>query len=227
METLDGSEFTLTMLATLAQEESTNMSKRVKFGKAQNALKGKVPNQCYGYIKTIGDYFHLQINETEADIVREIFDLYVNQGEGALIISKRLNARGLTSARGVPWSTTAVSRLLKNKLYAGYVVNGKSEITDFIEKTRRTKDETEWVEVERPELRIIPLELWEKAQSVNAANNLGLKKTVHKKAQQLPSVQHTDHLSGLWAFVLAFQDRAQKLYKNLVSISASSSLLPI
>ena len=73
METLDGSEFTLTMLATLAQEESANMSKRVKFGKAQNALKGKVPNQCYGYIKTIGDYFHLQINETEADIVREIF----------------------------------------------------------------------------------------------------------------------------------------------------------
>lgn len=181
METLDGSEFMLTMLAALAQEESANMSKRVKFGKQVNAKKGKVPNLCYGYIKTKGDYFNLQINEDEAEVVREIFDLYVNKGYGSHLISKELNSRGLKSLRGVAWSTTAVSRILKNKLYAGYVTNGKSEVSDFIEKTRRQKDEDEWIEVERPDLQIIPLELWQKAQNINEYNNSGLTTTLHKK----------------------------------------------
>lgn len=181
MESLDGSEFMLTMLAAMAQEESANMSKRVKFGKKINAEKGRVPNLCYGYIKTKGDYFNLQINDEEAEIVREIFDLYVDQGYGSHKIARLLNDRDLTSLRGVPWSTTAVSRILKNKLYAGYVVNGKSEVKDFIEKTRRKKDEGEWIEIHRPELQIIPLEIWEKAQNVNKSNNNGLETTVHKK----------------------------------------------
>lgn len=181
METLDGSEFMLTMLAALAQEESANMSKRVKFGKKINAEKGKVPNVCFGYIKTKGDYFNLQINEQEAEIVREIFELYVNQGYGTHKISKILNERGLTSLRGVKWSTTAISRILKNKLYAGYVVNNVTEVKDFIEKTRRKKDESEWIETERPDFAIIPLELWEKAQKVNEYNNSDLTTTLHKK----------------------------------------------
>lgn len=181
MESLDGSEFMLTLLAAMAQEESANMSKRVKFGKKINAEKGRVPNLCYGYIKTKGDYFNLKINEEESDIVREIFDLYVNQGYGSHKIAKLLNDRGLKSLRSVPWSTTAVSRLLKNKIYAGYIINGKSEVSDFIEKTRRKKDEGEWIEIHRPELQIVPLEIWEKAQNVNETNNSSLKATIHKK----------------------------------------------
>ncbi|MDE6784309.1 MAG: recombinase family protein, partial [Ruminococcus sp.] len=181
MNTIEGNELTLTMLAAIAQEESANMSKRVKFGKRINAEKGKVPNSCYGYIKTKGDYFNLQINESEAEVVREIFDLYVNKGYGTHKISKVLNDRGLTSLRGVAWSTTAVSRLLKNKIYAGYVINGRTEVKNFIEKTRRIKDESEWFEVEKPDLRIIPLELWEKAQNINKSNNIGLETTIHQK----------------------------------------------
>ena len=181
MQTNESSEVILSIFGALAQEESANTSKRVKFGKRINAENGKVPNFCYGYIKTKGDYFNLQINEQEAEIVREIFDLYVNQGYGTHKISKILNARGLKSLRGVNWTTTAVSRILKNKLYAGYVVNNVTEIEDFIEKTRRKKDKSEWIEIERPEFAIIPLELWERAQAVNESNNLEIAATLHKK----------------------------------------------
>ena len=45
----DSSEFMLTMLSAIAQEESANTSKRIKFGKKVNAVKGRVPNICYGY----------------------------------------------------------------------------------------------------------------------------------------------------------------------------------
>ena len=69
MTSMGNSEFVLTIFGALAQEESANTSKRVKFGKKLNAEKGRVPNLVYGYDKTIGDYFHLTINETEANAI--------------------------------------------------------------------------------------------------------------------------------------------------------------
>ena len=59
MTSMGNSEFVLTIFGALAQEESANTSKRVKFGKKMNAEKGRVPNIVYGYDKTIGDYFNL------------------------------------------------------------------------------------------------------------------------------------------------------------------------
>lgn len=172
MTAYDGnSELLLTMLGAVAQEESVNMSKRVKFGKQRNAVKGKVPNLCYGYIKTKGDYFNLQINDNEAEIVKEIFDLYVNQGYGTHKIAKSLNNRGLTSLRGVQWTVTSVSRILKNKIYAGYIINQKVEVADIFTQKRRMREKTEWIEVENQNLKIIPLELWEQAQQINEHNN--------------------------------------------------------
>ena len=56
---LGGSEFVLTMFSALAQEESANLSSRVKFGKKVNAKNGKVPNYIYGYNRV--DKFNLEI----------------------------------------------------------------------------------------------------------------------------------------------------------------------
>lgn len=57
---MGNSEFVLTIFGALAQEESANTSKRIKFGKKINAEKGRVPNIVYGYDKIIGDYFNLK-----------------------------------------------------------------------------------------------------------------------------------------------------------------------
>lgn len=51
MTSMGNSEFVLTIFGALAQEESANTSKRVKFGKKMNAEKGRVPNIVYGYDK--------------------------------------------------------------------------------------------------------------------------------------------------------------------------------
>ena len=55
MTSMGNSEFVFNIFGALAQEESANTSKRVKFGKKMNAEKGRVPNIVYGYDKTIGD----------------------------------------------------------------------------------------------------------------------------------------------------------------------------
>ena len=67
-----GSEFILTILGAMAQQESANMSKRVKFGKDITAKKGRVPNLVFGYDKIPDERYTLKINEEEAKIEVEI-----------------------------------------------------------------------------------------------------------------------------------------------------------
>lgn len=166
MTSMGNSEFVLTIFGALAQEESANTSKRVKFGKKMNAEKGRVPNIVYGYDKTIGDYFNLAINREEAAVIRQIYKWYIEEGYGAAKIANMLNERGLKTKRNCQWSQNAVCRILTNELYTGKIINGKQEVADFLTGQRTDKDETEWVVVERPELQIIDDETFEKAQEI-------------------------------------------------------------
>ncbi len=171
MTSMGNSEFVLTIFGALAQEESANTSKRVKFGKKMNAEKGRVPNIVYGYNKTIGDYFNLEINQEEAAIIRQIYQWYTKEGYGAAKISNKLNERGLKTKRNCRWSQNAVCRILTNELYTGKIINGKQEVADFLTGRRTDKDETDWMVVERPDLRIIEPEVYEKAQQILQSRN--------------------------------------------------------
>ena len=163
MTSMGNSEFVLTIFGALAQEESANTSKRVKFGKKMNAEKGRVPNIVYGYDKTIGDYFNLAINEEESKVIRQIYQWYTEEGYGAAKIANMLNEKGLTTKRNCKWSQNAICRILTNEIYTGKIINGKQEVTDFLTGQRADKDETEWMVVERTELRIIDDQTFEKA----------------------------------------------------------------
>lgn len=166
MTSMGNSEFVLTIFGALAQEESANTSKRVKFGKKMNAEKGRVPNIVYGYDKTIGDYFNLEINKQEADVIRQIYQWYLQEGYGAAKIANMLNERGLKTKRNCNWSQNAVCRILNNEIYTGKIINGKQEVEDFLTGKRKDKDETDWMVVERPDLKIIELTDFEKAQEI-------------------------------------------------------------
>lgn len=166
MTVLGQSEFVLTVFGALAQEESANTSKRVKFGKRMNAEKGRVPNIVYGYNKTKGDYFNLEINEEEAKIIRQIFNWYNNDGYGAAKIANKLNEIGLRTKRNCSWSQNAICRILTNELYTGRIINGKQEVADFLTGQRQKKDESEWLITERPDLQIINLSDFIKADKI-------------------------------------------------------------
>ncbi|MBD5468515.1 MAG: recombinase family protein [Lachnospiraceae bacterium] len=166
MTSMGNSEFVLTIFGALAQEESANTSKRVKFGKKMNAEKGRVPNLVYGYDKTIGDYFNLEINKKEAEVVKQIYKWYLQEGYGAAKIANMLNERGLKTKRNCNWSQNAVCRILTNELYTGKIINGKQEVEDFLTGKRKDKDEAEWMVVERPDLKIVEPADFEKAQKI-------------------------------------------------------------
>ena len=166
MTSMGNSEFVLTIFGALAQEESANTSKRIKFGKKMNAEKGRVPNIVFGYDKTIGDYFNLSINENEAKAIQQIFQWYTEEGYGGSKIANMLNERGIKTKRGNNWSQNSVCRILTNEIYTGKIINGKEEIADFLTGQRKEKDESEWLVTIRPKLRIIEDEVFDKAQDI-------------------------------------------------------------
>lgn len=181
MTSMGNSEFVLTIFGALAQEESANTSKRVKFGKRVNAEKGRVPNIVFGYDKIPGEYFDMKINEGEAATVRQIFTWYKEEGFGAAKIAIMLNERRIRTKRNCAWSSNAVVRILTNELYTGKVINGKQEVSDFLTGQRKKKDSSEWLVVERPDLRIVESEEFDAVQDILKARGRAFK--VNNKRQ--------------------------------------------
>ena len=184
MTSMGNSEFVLTIFGALAQEESANTSKRIKFGKKMNAEKGRVPNIVYGYDKTIGDYFNLSINEEEAKIIRQMYKWYTEEGYGGAKIANMLNERGIKTKRGNNWSQNSVCRILTNEIYTGKIINGKEEIADFLTGQRKEKDESEWLVTIRPELRIIEDEIFDKAQEILKGRHDSFKMTHERQSNK-------------------------------------------
>src|SRR5690606_32303628 len=86
-------------------------------GMRRRALRGEVLGRSpYGY-RITGR--RLEPDEAEAPVVRRIFRLYLEDGEGVRRIAGRLNADGLRTRRGGPWSMVTVRDLLRNPVYTG------------------------------------------------------------------------------------------------------------
>lgn len=184
MTSMGNSEFVLTIFGALAQEESANTSKRIKFGKKMNAEKGRVPNIVYGYDKTIGDYFNLSINEEEAKVICQMYKWYTQEGFGGAKIANMLNERGIKTKRGNNWSQNSVCRILTNEIYTGKIINGKEEIADFLTGQRKEKDESEWLVTIRSELRIIDDETFDKAQDILKGRHDSFKLTHERQSKK-------------------------------------------
>ena len=161
---LTGSEFVLTIFGAQAQEESRNLSDRVKFGLEVSAKRGKVPTIIYGY-NQIGSH-SLEIREEEAAVVRKIFDWYGNKGLGVRKIAEQLTGEGIPAKKGGSWSAKTVRRILENPIYNGKLVNHKYETVDFMTGQKRKRNVKENYIHERPEYRIVSRELFQRAQEV-------------------------------------------------------------
>ena len=162
MTSLGDSEFILTIFGAMAQEESGNLSKRVKWGKKINAKKGRVPQRIFGYDRM--DNFTLQINPMEAEVVRKIFRMYLKEGAGCRGISLALNADGAKTKFGCEWNPRGVRRILTNPIYCGHYVNNKYEIEDFLTGHQIRLPAEENFHHERPDWAIITVDEFRCAQ---------------------------------------------------------------
>ena len=136
--TMDGDgELRLTIMATLAQEESRKTSERVKAGQHISRQQGMVYGRgnILGYNRKAKSTY--TINPEQAETVRMIFDMYLQGEMGASKIANELTRLGRKNASGlVKWSPCVITRIVNNPTYMGYQAYGKSYSNNYLEQKR-------------------------------------------------------------------------------------------
>ena len=169
-------EVLITIMASLAQQESQSMSQNIKLGLQYRYQQGKVQinhNRFLGYTKD--DNGHLIIDPEQAEIVKRIYREYL-EGSSMNKIADGLMAAGiLTGAGKTKWHTSTINKILRNEKYMGDALLQKTYTTDFLTKKRIKNNGTvPQYYVEDDHEAIIPKELFMQVQA-----ELVRRRTVH------------------------------------------------
>lgn len=153
----------ITIFSALAEEESRAKSDAVQFGKLQGYKKGIWGGrEPYGYNIEEGK---LVINEQEATIVKEVFDLYLNQSMGLRNIAKLLNERGIPTKSGKTiFDQSLISKMLKNAVYVGEIRLHRTQKIDINRNIVKAIPKKDQIVTHDESLRIIDDEIFRLVQ---------------------------------------------------------------
>ena len=159
-------ELLITILSSLAQEESRNISENCKWGIRSNFQKGKVHlNTTYflGFDKD--EEGNLIINPAEAEIVRRIYASFL-EGMTYSQIGCLLRDEGVKSARGTTsWAPGTIKQMLMNEKYKGDVIMQKTYTADFLtKKEKKNNGELPQYFIENHHEGIVSKDIWDATQ---------------------------------------------------------------
>lgn len=167
INTLDSKgEVLLTILSSLAQDESRNISENSTWGIRRKFEQGKVVvnhTKFLGYDKDKEG--NLIINERQAKIVRRIYKDYLD-GKGINRIARWLEDEGILNWNGkTKWYESSIRKMLSNEKYKGDALLQKTYTVDFLTKKRvENNGEVPQYYVEESHPAIIDKEMWEAVQ---------------------------------------------------------------
>ncbi len=173
--TLDSKgELLVTIMSSMAQEESRSISENVTWGMRKRFAAGKVSmpyKQFLGYRK--GEDGLPEIVEEEAKIVLRIYRLFL-EGKTPYGIAETLMAEGIPSPAGKKkWLTTTILSILTNEKYKGDALLQKTFCTDFLNKTMKVNEgEVPQYYVENSHPAIVPADMFEMVQQELARRKL-------------------------------------------------------
>lgn len=156
-------ELRLTIMASIAQEESRKTSERVRWGQKRQMEKGVVfGRDLLGYTVHNGK---LSINEEEVPVVKAIFHKYVNEGKGTHVIARELIEEGMRPKRIALWSNTVILRVLRNEKYVGDLLQKKTYTPNYLTHAKKyNHGEEDMVYLKNHHEPIINRELWTRTQ---------------------------------------------------------------
>ena len=159
------SEFRLSLMSSLAQDEVRKLSERVKFGIKRMIKDGKViGGSLTGYYKKNGKMI---VNENEKPIIEILFNLYITGKYSFERISKILYNKGYKNKKGKPYSGTTLKKILTNPRYKGYYTANMSRIESYKNHKRINLPSTEHIIYKTNLIEpIIPEEIWNKANEI-------------------------------------------------------------
>lgn len=187
------SELRLGIMASIAQEEVSRLSTRIKFGHKKAIESGTVMgnSRIYGYIKKDRK---LVLDEQEAVMIRMIFELYSTGDYSLHDLSDILYKKDFKNHNGNPISHTTIKTIIKNPKYKGYYCGNKVKILDYRTKKQKFLNPDEWVMYKDETGEIVPAivseELWE------TCNQMLEKRCVNKGVGNDGGKRFTSSLSG-------------------------------
>lgn len=188
INTLDeDSELRLTIMSSMAQDESRKISNRVRFGHHQAIKNGTVlgTNNMFGYTKKDGK---LMIYEEQAVFIRELFEMYATGKFSMKQMEKHFYQKGIRNSKGNKLSHSTMGNIIRNPKYKGYFVGNKVVITDLFTKKQKFLPEEEWVmykdETGETVPAIVSEELWERANEVLYMRSQDVITAQHKTVHQ-------------------------------------------
>ena len=163
----EASREAIMQILMMAQNESISKGKNIKWGIERSMMSGNSGFQnikCFGYDRSQSG--KLIINESEASVVKLIFNLYLS-GESMYGIVKYLAENGYRSATGkTKWTNAQINQLLTNEKYTGNVLLQKSYIKNTLSrKTTVSQGEVDQYLIENNHEAIISLDVFEKVQA--------------------------------------------------------------
>ena len=162
----EDSEFRLTIMSSLAQDEVRKLSERVKFG-VNRMIKDRklIGGNLTGYFKKDGRY---EINPTEAPIITYLFETYVSGKVGLKKIGQDLAKMGYLNSKGEPYSGTTMAKFLTNPRYKGYYTARLTEVENYkTHKKKKVPKERQIIEKDDRVPAIVSEELWNKANELH------------------------------------------------------------
>ena len=157
---------TFGLMAAIGKIELDNFRERSTMGKRGTAKQGRVPTGGLPYGYRIGDDGRPEVVEEQAEVVRRIFRMYVDEGMRAYSIAVRLTDEGVPTQTGkLMWLQSRVHHILGNATYAGTWVYGKYRhvaTEDGMKVYDQPRDT--WIEIPVPQ--VIDDKTWERAQKL-------------------------------------------------------------
>lgn len=157
-------ELRLSIMGSMAQEESRKTSSRVKWGQTRRMEQGVVfGRSLLGYDVKEG---HITVNQEGAEIIRQIFYKYGVEKKGTSVIARELREAGYKTLGGnAKWSNSYIVKVLKNEKYVGDLVQKKTITPDYLSHTKKyNHGEEELVVIRDHHEAIIDRELWDIVQ---------------------------------------------------------------
>lgn len=165
ISTLDpDAELRLSIMASIAQEESRKTSARVTWGQTRQMERGVVfGHSLLGYEVRNGT---ITVEPSGAETVKRIFQAYVHEKKGPSAIARELEAAGIrTSAGNIRWTAGTVLKILKNEKYAGDLIQKKTCTPDYLTHRKAANPSAESLVVIRNHHEpIVSRELWNAAE---------------------------------------------------------------
>ena len=157
-------ELRLSIMGSIAQEESRKTSSRVKWGQTRRMEQGVVfGRSLLGYDVKDG---RLTVNPEGAELVRLIFHKYGVEKKGTTVIARELREAGYRTHRGgIRWNGSCIVKLLKNEKYVGDLIQKKTITPDYLTHAKKANHgEEELVIIRDHHPPIIDRELWDVVQ---------------------------------------------------------------